>query len=259
MFLAEGSPISGVNPRWMTNYNGAQMQYNLYSDAARTQIVGPPPSGGGYSGLEAGFVVPAGNMKLTPSFTVYGRVPAGQSLPATHGFQSQLNGSALYWAWSNTATPASCTSGTGANSQIFYTGVKATAPSGCSIALSKPADLDFGSTALLAANRDSPTTISQSCPGTTSWKMGLNNGVNALVNQRRMKSAAGNHVNYELYRDSSRTQRWGNDTAGGTDTVDGSGAAQTNPTVLTVYGRVPVQPLVPPGTYTDTITVTLSY
>ena len=74
-----------------------------------------------------------------------------------------------------------------------------------------------------------------------------------------MAGPAPDYLAYELYRDPSRTQRWGNDTAGGTNTVNGSGSTQTNPTVLTVYGRVPVQAVGAPGTYTDTITVTLSY
>ena len=62
-----------------------------------------------------------------------------------------------------------------------------------------------------------------------------------------------------LYRDSARSQRWGNDTAGGSDTVNGSGAAQSNPTVINVYGRVPPQTQVPPGDYSDTVTVRLEY
>ena len=48
MYIPEGAPIPGINPRRMTNYNGAEMQYDLYSDAARTQIIGPPPNGNGY-------------------------------------------------------------------------------------------------------------------------------------------------------------------------------------------------------------------
>ncbi|HEY0200460.1 MAG TPA: spore coat U domain-containing protein, partial [Burkholderiaceae bacterium] len=149
--------------------------------------------------------------------------------------------------------------GGGGSAGVGYSGTTATVSNSCNIALGQPPDMDFGSTASLTANHDSTTTISLSCPGSTSWKIGLNNGANALASQRRMKSPAGNYVSYELYRDSGRSQRWGNDTAGGTDTVNGSGAAQVNPTVITVYGRVPVQSLVAPGAYVDTVTVTLVY
>lgn len=74
-----------------------------------------------------------------------------------------------------------------------------------------------------------------------------------------MSGPGADFVGYELYRDSGRTQRWGNDTAGGSNTVNGSGASQTNPTVLTVYGRVPAQGASEPGAYSDTVTVTLTY
>ena len=130
----------------------------------------------------------------------------------------------------------------------------------CQISMSAPADLDFGSTSTLGSTIDSTTTISLQCPGNLSWRLGLNDGLHAVVaGQRRMAGPAPDYLAYELYRDPSRTQRWGNDTAGGTNTVNGSGSTQTNPTVLTVYGRVPVQAVGAPGTYTDTITVTLSY
>ena len=62
-------------------------------------------------------------------------------------------------------------------------------------------------------------------------------------------------VNYSLYSDSGRTTVWGNTV--GTDTVaaTGSGASQS----YTVYGRVTAQTTPAPGTYSDTVTVTVTY
>jgi spore coat protein U-like protein len=62
-------------------------------------------------------------------------------------------------------------------------------------------------------------------------------------------------INYSLYSDSGRTTNWGNTV--GTDTVaaTGNGSAQA----YTVYGRIPPQTTPAPGTYTDTITVTVTY
>jgi spore coat protein U-like protein len=62
-------------------------------------------------------------------------------------------------------------------------------------------------------------------------------------------------LHYHLYSDSGHTVNWGNTV--GTDTVSmtGSGVAQT----LTVYGQVPAGQFVTPGSYSDTITVTLTY
>jgi spore coat protein U-like protein len=58
-----------------------------------------------------------------------------------------------------------------------------------------------------------------------------------------------------LYRDSARSLTWGQtvgtDTAAGT----GTGAAQT----LTVYGRVAPQNTPAAGTYTSTVTATVTF
>ena len=62
-------------------------------------------------------------------------------------------------------------------------------------------------------------------------------------------------VTYSLYSDSGRTTVWGNTV--GTNTVAGvgNGASQS----YTVYGRVPAQTTPAAATYTDTITVTVTY
>ncbi|MCJ0763289.1 Csu type fimbrial protein [Variovorax terrae] len=253
--VGDGSPISGINPRWMTNYNGAQMAYNLYSDAARTQIIGPPPSGGGYAAYTWTLQVPAGYVQMSNSTQMlYGRVPA-QDLPAAYSFGANVNGSMLYWAWSTSGYPATCTGGANTGSKDFYLGLSATVPNHCRISLAGA--LDFGSASTLASATSQTSSIRVRCPNGTAWQLGLNNGSNATGSTRRMRSAAGNYVSYELYRDAARTQRWGN-TLNST-TVSGTGQGDSNPTTSTVYGRVPVQSNVPSGLYTDTVIVTLTY
>jgi spore coat protein U-like protein len=67
--------------------------------------------------------------------------------------------------------------------------------------------------------------------------------------------ATGVLLGYGLFTDSGHVTNWGNTI--GTDTVTGtgSGAAQA----LTVYGEIPASELVAPGSYSDTITATVSY
>ena len=67
--------------------------------------------------------------------------------------------------------------------------------------------------------------------------------------------ATNNTVTYSLYSDVSRSVVWG--TTVGVDTVaaTGNGAAQS----YTVYGRIPAQSTPAPATYSDTITVTVTY
>ena len=116
--------------------------------------------------------------------------------------------------------------------------------------------LNFGTQGILATNVDQTSTIQVTCTNTTPYNIGLDAGTGsgATVAARKMTSGA-NTVNYTLYSNSTRTTLWGNTV--GTDTVaaTGNGAAQS----YTVYGRVPPQAAPAPGTYTDTITVTVTY
>ena len=116
--------------------------------------------------------------------------------------------------------------------------------------------LNFGTQGVLSANVDQTSTVQVTCTNTTPYNIGLDagTGTGATVAARKLTSGA-NTVNYTLYSNSTRTTLWGNTV--GTDTVaaTGNGAAQS----YTVYGRVPSQAAPAPGTYTDTITVTVTY
>lgn len=266
LFIPGGaSATPGINPRTMTDNHGHSIDFNLYSDAARTQIIGPPPTGGGYTVYTWNLVVPGG-VQTNASASVYGRVPpVPVGTPAATYRQYNLDGSTtLFYAWSNTAAPSGCTggyAGTGGtgSTTVGFSGATAVVPSGCGIAIGQVSNMDFGSTSSIAAPVASTSTITLTCPANTSWKVGLDNGLNSLSGQRRMAGPPSSYLDYDLYIDPNRTQRWGNDTAGGTNTVNGSGASQSNPTVLTVYGQVPAQDVGTPGTYSDTVTVTLAY
>jgi spore coat protein U-like protein len=116
--------------------------------------------------------------------------------------------------------------------------------------------LNFGSTGVISANIDQTSTLQIQCTNTSPYNIGLNAGTagGATVTARKMTSG-GATVNYSLFSDAARTVNWGNTV--GTDTVasTGTGAAQS----FTVFGRVPPQSTPAPGTYTDTITVTVTF
>ena len=88
------------------------------------------------------------------------------------------------------------------------------------------------------------------------YNVGLNagTGTGATVAVRKMTSGA-NTITYSLYKDAARTTVWGNTFNTDTVAATGTGVAQT----YDVYGRVPPQTTPQPGTYTDTIIVTLTY
>lgn len=71
---------------------------------------------------------------------------------------------------------------------------------------------------------------------------------------RRMEGDPGFYLTYELYQDASHSTAWGN-TNGTGKALTGSGT-QNN---VTVYGLVLPGQSVPEGTYSDTITITVSF
>lgn len=119
-----------------------------------------------------------------------------------------------------------------------------------------PATLLFGNVSS-AANTDATATISVTCTLGASYNIQLDEGGGGgTVSTRKMTSLAADTLNYALYRDSNRTQNWGE--TNGVDTVadTGDGLVQTH----TVYGRVPTgQTTTPAGAYTDTVNITVEY
>jgi spore coat protein U-like protein len=116
--------------------------------------------------------------------------------------------------------------------------------------------MNFGSNGVLTANVDQTSTVAVQCTDTTPYNIGLDagTGTGASVATRKMTSG-GATVNYTLYSDSGHTTVWGNTVSTDTVSATGNGASQS----YTVYGRVPTQTTPAPGTYSDTITVTVTY
>jgi spore coat protein U-like protein len=148
------------------------------------------------------------------------------------------------------ATPAS------AATQTTNLGVSATVTANCSVTASPVA---FGNVDTLSATPVLGTgSVSVTCTNGTGWTAtsDVGGGSGATFAVRRM-TFSGNTLNYTLYRDAARAEVWGDGT-GSTFSVGGtgSGAAQS----FTVYGRVPgSQASAPPGGYSDTVGVTITY
>ncbi|MDP9878551.1 spore coat protein U-like protein [Variovorax boronicumulans] len=254
VYVSQGNEIAGYAPRYMTNWNGSQMAYNIYADAARSGIVGPPPGGGTYASAGGTFVLPASGGNVALNIPLYGRVPSGQSL-AAGSYQANIYNSEVVWGMKSGNAPDSCTASSAkyVGRTNFYTQVTALYSNACTVSVAAT-DLDFGSASSLSAAVNGTAAITMACPPSTAWKVGLSNGVNVAGTQRRMAGGTGDYIQYELYRDAARSLRWGNTV--GTDTVDGSGNPGSS---IPVYGRVPAQTNVTPGSYSDTITVTVTY
>ena len=107
------------------------------------------------------------------------------------------------------------------------------------------------------SNVDAQSNVTATCSTGAPYTIALNvgTGSGATFPARRMTSGA-NTLVYSLYSDPGRGTVWGDGT-GGSSLANGSGngAAQA----ITVYGRIPSGQAVPTGTYTDTITVTITF
>ena len=132
--------------------------------------------------------------------------------------------------------------------------VTATVLSSCSVSAT---DLAFGNYNPISGSAlDGATSISVTCTNGTSYNVGISagGGAGATIASRKMTNGA-NTLNYTLYRDSGRTNVWGDTVA--TDTLLGSGSGAAQP--IDVYGRIPGGQAAPFGGYTDTVTITVTY
>jgi spore coat protein U-like protein len=116
--------------------------------------------------------------------------------------------------------------------------------------------LNFGSPGVLDAAVNATSSVSVQCTNGQGYTISLDggNGTSGTTTTRTMENGS-EFVNYAMFKDAARTQNWGN--AGGEimTALTGNGAAQS----YTVYGQVPVQTTPTAGTYTDTVTVTVTY
>ncbi|MDF2819198.1 MAG: hypothetical protein K0S73_3138 [Stenotrophomonas rhizophila] len=269
--IGVGSTGVAISPlRRMTNTTADPLSFQLFTSAAYSTIWGlTPGTTPGPQVVDLNYSVPlltGGSGAVT--VTIYGRIPASQTL-AAGSYSTSFSGAdvRLEYAYNEvllgTATaPAACTTATGVSGHKTATGgfpftVTATVLPQCSAYVTT--DMDFGSSAgTITANIDRTSTIGLTCLNRTAYTIALDNGLYANGSVRRMRHTTNPAflIPYALYRESTRTQRWGStanvDLVSGT----GTGSAQT----LTVYGRAPpTVGAVAAGSYSDQIKVTITY
>ncbi|MXO89816.1 Csu type fimbrial protein [Pontixanthobacter aquaemixtae] len=107
-------------------------------------------------------------------------------------------------------------------------------------------------------NVDSTATVQVQCTSVTLFFLvTMDNGENALGTQRRMVGAvSGDYLEYDIYKNAARTQRWGQGFFGGqVGFVLVAGSAN-----FTAYGRIPtVSSFNAADSYSDTVVVTVQF
>ena len=101
---------------------------------------------------------------------------------------------------------------------------------------------------------DSAGNIDINCPNGVGYNITLSAG-NGTYEQRILSSGAYS-LNYNLYTAADRVFVWG-DASSGSASVSGSGIGA--PVNHVVYGHIPPRQIVYPGSYSDTITVVITF
>jgi spore coat protein U-like protein len=211
--------------------NGApSLQYNLYRDAAFTQVWGDGT--GGSNAVPGSINVNSAQIVTLP---LYAKLP-GQAIPGQGGYGDTIT--------------VTVTTNQGTITGSFL--VTAVVQPACTISATT---LAFGTYA--GVQTDGQSQISLTCTNYATWNIGLSAGTfaGATVTARKMTGPSGSALAYSIYRDAARTLNWGNTVGTDTLTGTGTGSAQSVP----VYGRVPASQAAPSGSYQDTIIGTVTF
>lgn len=245
--VIDSTDPASYDPRSMINYSvypAPLLNYNLYYNPALTQKI--PNTSALTTAQCQSFSLSANSGNPSTTITIYGKLVAGQNVPAGD-YHTNSMGLKLYYAYNlGTQIPSDSTALVGSAIATNNMIVNTTFENSCLIV--SASDINFGSVDNLKSALTQSGTIQLSCPTGTTMKVSLNNGINAESSQRRMKNALGNYITYGLFQDASRTTSW-----------QGNTAYTFSNQSIPVYAIVLSQSVPGTGEYSDTVTVTLTY
>lgn len=223
------------------------LAYQIYSNSGRTAVWGSPAGPGTPVSLSTFSVLLLGTGRAV--IPVYARIPGGQASVAPSAlYRSQFTGIQAEAAIEFCSVLVLC------NPQTVYFSfdVSADVPKACTVTADP---LDFGTVGVLARSIDAQSRLRLRCTAQTPASIGLDAGQAPAGGMRQMVGPGGNAIRYGLYRNPARSQPWGASGSGEEGQAIGTGDTLSIP----IYGRVPPQPTPPPGTYADTVVVTVTY
>lgn len=191
-------------------------------------------------------VVPFSPVSLTTTYTqsISADVLASQQTVEPGDYFQTLNAVARYGT-------TACTAGLLSGSVNFSFQATATVTKSCNVAA---ANLSFGAVGDLNSAVDAQSSLTIQCSRDIGYAIGMNGGLSGATDPTaRQMTAGGQTLTYGLYQNSARTTPWGT----GASAWSGTGTAGAQ--VIPIYGRVPVQTTPPPGSYSDTVVVSVTY
>jgi spore coat protein U-like protein len=249
--IGEGSGGSAASTRRLVRGDGQDiLNYNIYQDAARTEQWGHSsfPALGDMPMMTMIITVPpsGSSADVSASRPVYFRLFGSQQTSPPGTYMSNFGGADAQIRFGL----GGCQSGESMTaSPLDPFSVTASFTKGCMVATR---GLNFGSTPDLSVNVDATGQVNLTCTQSTEYDIGLS--VGGFAPTTRRMTMGDEFVTYGLYRDAARTLGWGE--AMGTQ-MSGVGTGLTESHV--VYGRVMPQTAPSPGTYSDTVVVTIAY
>ncbi len=238
-----------TTPRQMQDGAGGVVGFQAYQDAARSLVWGNQ-FGAPAGPVTLSFDVP-GKGTYSGSVALYGRVLNGQTSAIPGTYQNMFTGAHTSYtvASSPSGSPAACN---GAIAGTFPFTVSGTVTKQCLVTAQT---LDFGSKGVLSGSTNATGQVDVTCSSGTPYAIGMDAGLNGGGNINARKATLGsNSIGYQIYLDSGHTMVWGTG-SGTTAGSTGTGSDQAFP----VYGQIPAQSTPGPGTYTDTVIVTVTY
>jgi spore coat protein U-like protein len=247
--MAAGSPTD-AGKRALSN-GTKYLDHEFYSDASRTQLWGSwgaVVTAYGSGGITQDLALGSGG-SATQTFTVYARVLANQQNAAPLSYTWSATSPGIKYGYQGTTACPTGNNSTNGGTTIWTASVLAN----CTVSAT---GVNFGSSGAITSNVDAAGTVSVQCTNSTPYTVGLNGGNSGATDPTQRKMAkASETITYGLYQNAARTQPWGSTV--GTNTVAGTGSGSNQ--ALTVYGRVASQTTPSPGTYTDSVVVTVTY
>lgn len=248
--IGPGSEVATAPDRVLVDAQGNRLGMNFHSGVAIWGQSIPTTFGDGAVQIDVALANGAGT---SDAAAIKATIAGGQATNPVGLYSNGFDLSYYYLFYGGSKPDCNAMSGyTGPIIDRTFT-TEATVPKRCEVSAT---NMDFGILGLLTRQTLSESSVSVKCSNGIPYEVGLGNGNNATSPQeRRMKNAAtGETIRYELHQDSARSIIWG----GVGQSKPGTGTAILQS--MTVYGRIPMQsPSPTPGTYTDTVVITVTY
>lgn len=246
--------MSGPVARSMASGSNT-LQYGLYQDTGNSISWGSTALG--TTPISLILNKPLTGVTTSTTVNYYGQVASNQPTVPTVGnsstaysdLDSQLTVNYAFFLLLSPGCAGATTSSAGGAFNV-----SATVVNNCLISAT---NIAFTSQGVLKSALSATGAITARCTNGDAFRIALSGGSTNNVAARQMQRAGGGGaVNYQLYVDSGHATAWGDGSAG-TGMATGTGTG--NPVSINVYGLVPAQSTPMPGSYSDSITATISF